>query len=81
MTPTIKRRRYHQTRDELIATILARTLAEVEPTRTSIVVGCHLLGQFDCESIDQVVAEVAAVAGDPGRAPALGWPCSFFPGP
>lgn len=69
------------TREELMSTILTRTLAEAEPTRTTVAIGCHLLGWFDSEPLDWIVAELVAAVADPGRLAALGWPRSCLPWP
>ena len=82
MTPAVNRRRCHrQTREELAGEIIARTLAEQEPGRTSLAIGCHLVGWFTDEPLDQVVAELVESAGDPTRLATLGWQCSCLPWP
>ena len=77
--PATRRRR--PVRREWQAELVARLKAELEPTRSCLCIGPHLIGWFDDEPLDQVVTELVRWAADPGHLESLGWPhcCAIWP--
>jgi hypothetical protein len=59
----------------------ARLKTEVEPFRTSLTIGCHLIGWFKNEPLDEVIAHLVQSAADPRYMATWPWPrcCAAWP--
>jgi hypothetical protein len=74
-------RRRRASREEMMLNGVDRLKAEIEPRRWSITIGCHLIGIFHNEPLDQVVAELVRWAADSAHLASLGWPRCCVPWP
>jgi hypothetical protein len=70
-----------RTREEIELESVARLKTEVEPTRTSVTIGCHMIARFELEPLDDIIAELVRCAADPDRLASLGWPRCCRPWP
>jgi hypothetical protein len=59
-------RRDRRTREQINRDSIARLKADIEPSRITLAIGCHIIGTFDAATpLDQVVDHVVRWADDP----------------